>query len=215
MGRNDGFVDVADVFHQKFDLLSIYVGEAIAGGVWDIDHGGTRLDDGFDHFGQVDVVGAAGVFGVEFHVVHKFAGVLHTGDGSFQNVVLVGIEFVLDVVIGGSDTGVDTTALGILEGFGSHFDVFLNGAGQGTDYRPGYSLADLNHRVKVPGTRNRKTGLNDIDPQVFQGLGHLYLFYGIQLAAGHLFAVPERGVKHVNFLGHGLLCFWCYSRWLR
>jgi hypothetical protein len=53
---------------RNFDLLSIYVGEAIAGGVWDIDHGGARLDDGFDHFGQVDVVGAAGVFGVEFHV---------------------------------------------------------------------------------------------------------------------------------------------------
>ena len=71
MAGDDGLIDIVDVVDEEGDLFAVLVREAVAGGIGDIDDGGAGGDDGFDHAGQVFVVGAAGVFGIEFHVIDE------------------------------------------------------------------------------------------------------------------------------------------------
>ena len=90
----------------------------------------------------------------------------------------------------------NTFTLGILQSFGSHVDIFLYGTCQGADGRPGHSLRNFNHRIKIARTGDREPSLYDIHAQGFQLSGHLNLLYGIQLATGNLLAVAKRSVEN-------------------
>ena len=140
MGGDDGAVDAVDVVHEIFDFGSVFMREAISGGVGDVDHGGAGLDDGFYYAGQVFVVGAPGVLGIELYVFHVFLGILGGGDGLLQDVFAVGVELILDVVIARADAGVYSFALGILQGLEGTVDVFHLGSCQGTDGGPGHGF---------------------------------------------------------------------------
>ena len=82
MAGEDGLVDIGYVVDQVSDLFAVLIGEAIAGRIGDIDDSGAGGDHGFDHAGEVFVVGAAGVFGVEFDVADEVTGPFHGLDGA-------------------------------------------------------------------------------------------------------------------------------------
>ncbi len=136
VGGNDHLVDALHVVDQIFDLGTEFRGEAVAGGVGDVYDCGTGADNGFDHAGEIFIVGASGVFGVKLHVFHEFLGEGHGSDSAFENVVAGGVEFIFDVVVRGADTGVDAGAFGIFQRFGGHADVVFDSAGQRADCRP-------------------------------------------------------------------------------
>ena len=198
MGRNDGFVDAVHVFHQVADLGSVFIGQAVARRVGNVDHRGPGLDHGFDHTGEVFVLGAAGIFGIELHVLHVALGIFDGPHGPLDDLLAVGVELVADVAVRGADAGVDALVLGVLQGLHRHVDVFLHGPGQAADGGPGHGLGDFHHGVEVTGARNGKSGLDDIDAQLFQRFGNLDFFNGVELAAGDLFPVAERRVEDVN-----------------
>ena len=81
------------------------------------------------------------------------------------------------------------SVLGILQGLGRYLDVVLDCPGEGTDGGPGHGLGYGYDRCKVAGTGYRESGFDDVDPEGFERIGHLYFFYGVELTAGHLLAV--------------------------
>ena len=167
------------VIHQIFDLCTINVRKTVTGCIGDVNHGCSGIYNSLHHARKIFVIGAAGVFGVKFHVVHKPAGIFHGFHGTLDNFFAVGVEFVFDVYIGCADSGVDAFAFGVFERFGSHFDVFFHGTGERAYYRPGNGFRDFDYRVEIARAGNRKTGFYNIYSQQFQGFGHLNFFDGV------------------------------------
>ena len=190
------------VLVEILDLLAVLIGGAETGRVGDVAHGGAGLGHGLDHAGQILVVGASGVFGVELHVLHILLGVLHGSHGPLDDLLGGRVELVADVALAGADAGVDALVLGILQRLGGHVDVFLHGARQGAYRGPRHGLRDLHHAVEVARTRDGEAGFYHIHAEGFQLTGHLNLFYGVQLATGDLFAITQCGVKNEQSVTH-------------
>ena len=56
--------------------------------------------------------------------------------------------------------------------------------------------------LKSPGLEIGKSRLDDVHAEAFEQLGDFNFFGGVQLAAGDLLAVAERGVENVQSLTH-------------
>jgi len=136
----DGVVYTIYMFHQIFNLLAILRRQTVARRVGDVHHRGTRLDDGFHYAGQILVVRASGIFGIELHVVYIFLGILHGRYCPFDNFLPVRIELIFDMFVTRSYTGMDTLVLGILQGICCHINILLHGTGQGTNRGPRHRL---------------------------------------------------------------------------
>ncbi len=195
------------VVDKVVDLGTILIGEAVAGGVGYIHHRGTGVHHRLHHAGQVLIVGASRILGIELHIIHETAGIFHRFHCPFNDLLAVRVELILDMAVGGTDAGVNPLPLGILERLGSHLDILLHGTGQGTDGGPGHRLRYLHHRIEIAGTRYREAGFNHIHPQQLQRLCNLYLLNGVQLAAGNLFPISQSGVKNKNAFHYFFLLF--------
>ena len=99
MSGNDSILNALYIFKQVFDFISVLPGQAVARGVGDVDHRSTGFNHGFNHTGQVHVVGSSGIFTVKFDIFHVFFGVFCGSYGTFENFFLCGVEFVLDMKI--------------------------------------------------------------------------------------------------------------------
>ena len=73
--------------------------------------------------------------------------------------------------------------------------ISLYGARERADRRLGDGLRNFEHGVEVSGAGDRESRLDDVHAEAFQQLGDLDLFDRVQLAAGNLLAVAERGVE--------------------
>ena len=202
MGGYDCVLDAVYVFEKVLDLLRILVRKAVASGVGYVHHGGAGLYDGLYHACQVLVLCAAGILGVELHVLHIFLGVLDGLDRALENLLAVGVELVLYVVVRGAYSGVDPLVLGILQSLGRSVNVFLDRAAQGAYRRPGHGLGDFNYRVEIAGAGYGETCLYYIDSKLLQRLCNLDFLDGVELTPRDLLAVPECGVEYVDFIVH-------------
>ena len=68
------------------------------------------------------------------------------------------------------------------------------------------SLRTARVSAQIVGS-DRESRLDDVHAEAFQQLGDLDLFDRVQLAAGNLLAVAERGVENVQSLTHILSVF--------
>nr|GFD33840.1 hypothetical protein [Tanacetum cinerariifolium] len=75
--REDGPVDAFHVLVQVLNLGAVFVGQAVAGGIGDVEHCGPGRNHCLAHAGQKLVIGAAGIFGVKLHVFDKALSELH------------------------------------------------------------------------------------------------------------------------------------------
>ncbi len=79
-------------------------------------------------------------------------------------------------------------------------------------------LGDFAHGLEIAGRGDRKAGLDDVDAQVDQRLGHFHLLGQVHARPGRLLAVAERGVEDTNIaLAHDCVPVWggfvrCYLR---
>jgi hypothetical protein len=206
MTGDNGFVDIGDMVYEEGDLLTVLFGQAVAGGIGNIDDGGAGGDNGFDDAGEIIVVGAACVFCVEFHVIYEVLCPFHGLDGTFENLFAVGVELISDMRVRSADAGMDAGAPGGFEGLCGHFDIFLHGAAKAADDGIFDCLCDFFHGMEVTGAGDRETGFDDIDAKGFELEGQFDLFPGVELAAGYLFPVAEGGIKDEDFLvGHSYI----------
>jgi hypothetical protein len=92
------------------------------------------------------------------------------------------------------------------EGLAGGVDIAIHGAGQATD---GAVLDDRGDRLdglEVARTGDGEPRLDDIDPELFQGLGNAHLFLLGHGGAWTLLAIPEGGIENDEmFFAHGAL----------
>ena len=191
-----------DVFVEVLYLLAVLVGSAEASRVGNVADGSSSLGDGIDDAGQVLVVRAACIFGIELHVLDVPLGVLHGTDGTLDDFLGRGVELVADVALARADACVDAFVLGVLQSLGSAVDILLHGAGQSADGRPCDGLADFYHTIEVARARDGEACLDDIYAKCLKLLGNLNFLYRIELTAGHLLAVPQSRVEDEQFVTH-------------
>ena len=204
MDGHGDVLDAAHVLHEAADAPAKVVGQRIAGGVGDVHDRGARGDDGLYDALEELLLGAAGVLGVEFDVVHVPLGVLDRMDGLLDSLLLGQAQLVAQVTGRDAQAGVDAGALGGLEGTGGLVDVLLDRAGQGADHGVVASeLADLVDALEVAGARDGKAGLDDVDLEAQQLAGDENLLVGVHRGTGRLLAVAQGGVKNGDLAGHG------------
>jgi len=77
------------------------------------------------------------------------------------------------------------------------------GRGRHAPQRPQRGLGDGGDGGEVAFGGHSKACFENVDAQVFEGVGHGELFLGGHAAAGGLLAVAEGGVEDLNFVRHG------------
>src|ERR1019366_3101921 len=137
-----GTLDPGHVLAEATNQSAVLFRHGIAGGVGNIDHGGSRGDDSLDHFKQVVRIGAPGVFRVELDVIGELPrqpnGIHRHGEDlallfGQRFAVPVILELAADVNVRGADPGVDAGPLALRQGFAAGLDVGGHGAGEGAD----------------------------------------------------------------------------------
>ena len=93
---------------------------------------------------------------------------------------------------------VDAGAVGKLQGAGGHLDVFVLGAGQRSDARLADGLRDGGDGGEVAFGGHGEAGLNNVDAQILERVGHGELFLRGHAAAGRLLAVAQGGVEEYD-----------------
>ena len=134
---------------EVFDLRPILVGEAIACGVGNVDHSGSGLDDSFDDFSEVLIVGASGILSIELNVIDILLGISYGPYGTLEDLLTGGVELIFNMIVARADTRMDAFMFGILQSLSGAVNVFFHGACQCADSRPSHGFGDLHHRVEV------------------------------------------------------------------
>ena len=174
------------------------LGQRVADGVGQVDRGGAGPDRGFDAAAQEVGVGAGAVLGRPLDVVGMLARQGdRVGDG-LQHLVRLHPQLVFHVQRAGADEGVDALALGAAHRLGGAQDVRPAGAGEARDHRAVVALGRLGDRLdalEIAGRGDREAGLDHVDAEVGQRLGHAQLLVQVHREAGRLLAVAQRGVE--------------------
>ena len=115
VGRQNGLVDAVYVINQIFDLGSVFFRKAIPRSIRNIHHRSSSLDNGFHYPGQVFIVRTAGILRIKLYILYVPACILHCCHCPFDDFLTCRIEFISDMRIRCTDTGMDTLALGIFQ----------------------------------------------------------------------------------------------------
>src|SRR5574344_14950 len=145
MSGKDRLVNAVDVVDKVFDLGAVLGRKTVSGGVRNIDHCRSGLDDGLNYLCKVFVVGAPCILRIEFNIFDILLRILDSSYRALENLFAGGIELVLDMRIRCAYSSMNPLVLGILESIDSDINIFLHGSGERADYRPGNSLGDFSN----------------------------------------------------------------------
>ena len=186
------------------DDIEVVRRRGVADRVGNIDRGRSRRDRLLDDFAQKIEFRACGVFRRELDVVAERLRHLDMLDGGLHDLLLGHLELVLHVNRTGGEEDMDARLGDPLECFRRSFNVVLATPRETADRRAITKLlGDRSHRFKVAGRGNWEPGLDDINPQFNEGLGHLELLGHGHAATGRLLAIAERRVEDDDVVGHG------------
>ena len=93
----------------------------------------------------LDFVGTACILSIELNVLNILFSILDSSYSTFDDFLAGRIELILDMTVAGTDTGMNSLMLGILQSLSSTINIFFYGTGKCTNSRPGYSLRDFYH----------------------------------------------------------------------
>src|SRR5690606_543668 len=149
--------------------------QAVAGRVRNVDDIRAGCDHRLDHTGEEFEIGSSGVFCKELDFYAFALSVLHSPNTLFKYFLACGVELVLDVNVGSSQAGVDTSAPGILQRFCCYVDIIFLGAGERA-YSGFDGFGDFDYRKEIARTRDREPSLDDVNTQPLQGFRYDDLF---------------------------------------
>ncbi len=203
VGGEDDILRAGDLGEEHAEGGGVLLGRGVADGVGDVDGGGAGLDGDGDDLDEEVGVGAGGVFGGELDVVGEGAGEANGLGGLVKSLGAGDLQLGLEVQVGGGEEGVDAGFFGGLNGAGGGFDVLALAAGEGGDAGAPDLAGDRADGVGVTLAGNGKAGLDDVDAEVRELVGHAELFLVVHGAAGGLFAVAKGGVEEDDLVrGH-------------
>ena len=87
------------MLHQIADLGTILIRQAITGSVRDVHNGSSCFDHRLNHTSQVLILRTSGILAIELHVLYESLGVFGGGNGTLNDLLTVGVEFIFDVRI--------------------------------------------------------------------------------------------------------------------
>ena len=167
------------MLHEILNLFAVFKWDAEACCVGDIDNCSTSFDYCFYHASEIFIVGATGVFGVEFHVFNISLGIFYGSHCAFDNLFGGAIEFVFNVAFACANAGVNAFVLSKLQCFGSHIYILFYCTGKGADSRPSNCFRDFDNRLKIARTRNRESCFDNVNAQQLKILCHFNFFHGV------------------------------------
>ncbi len=152
MSGKNSVVHAFYIFHQEFDFISEFPWQAVPCCIGNIYYRSSGFDNRFHHTCQIHIIGTSGIFAIKFHIFHILFGILYSCNGTFQNFFLSRVEFMFNMKLRSSDTGMNTFVLCVLECFGGYIYIFLNSTCQRANRRPGYGFGYFNYRFKIART---------------------------------------------------------------
>ena len=99
-----------------------------------------------------------------------------------------------------SDESMDTSELRAFYRFARGFYIFFQSARKRAHTSLANGARDLFYRVKVPGARRRKTGLDNIYAQLFKLQRKMNLLVRIHRRSWALLAVTKRRIEDYDFI---------------
>jgi hypothetical protein len=102
-------------------------------GVWDVEGGGTGLDDLAQDFTEKVLITPSRILGRELNVLTLCFGILHSSDGALHAFLARNAELVLEVNVRGGQESVDATARRTLNRLVRTINVFLGCASKGSN----------------------------------------------------------------------------------
>ena len=192
-------VYVGDVVEDTGDEVVELLWGGVADGVGNVDSTGTGIDDGFEDTVKVVPVGAGGVHGGEFDIAEVARCPADHFRGQLQDFLVVLLELVHEVDVGAGEEDVDTRVLGVADGVVAGVDGLVVGVGQPGDDGALDLLGNPGDGLKVAGGAEGESSLNDIDTQLVELVGDLYLLVDVQGGARGLFPVPEGRIEYHYF----------------
>ena len=188
-------VDVGHAFPQAFDHVMHLRRCGIAHGVGDVDGGRTGVDDRFHNAAEEVDLRSCGILGGKLHVTAIGASPPHARHGPRKHLVFIHpqLEFAVDRTRCQEDVN---PRLGrMLERLPGPIDVGIIASRQPADRGRRDCFGNVADAGEVAGRGDRKAGLDDIHPQLHEGLGDLQFLGEVHARPGRLFAVAERGVE--------------------
>ena len=173
----------------------MWAGRGVADRVGDVDRGRPGPNRRLHDLAEEILFRPGGVFRREFDVRTVPGGAFHAGHGLLDDLLLVHLELVLPMDRAGGEEDVDPGVLRVLDGLPRPVDVLVPATGQSANRRAAYDLGNLRDGLKIAGRGDRKAGLDHVDTQVDQGLGHFHLFREIHTGAGRLLPVAQGRVE--------------------
>ncbi len=200
-------IDVRHALAERADHAAHLLGHGVADGVGNVDGRGPGVDGRGDHFAEEINLGAGGVFGRELDVWAIARGSAHAGHGPANDLGLVHLELELAMDGAGGQEDVNASLLGVLQRLPGTIDVLIVAASQPADDWAANLLGDSLDGIEIAMRGDGEAGLDDVDAQLDQGLGHFELFANVHAAAGRLLAVAERGIENLDVacVSHGRL----------
>ena len=145
VGRKACLVNAINMLHEILDFVTIFIRQTITCSIRNVHYSSTRLDNSLNDTSQILIIGTACILSIELYVLNILFSILDSSYSTFDDFLAGRIELILDMTVAGTDTGMDSLMLGILQSLSSTINIFFYGTGKCTNSRPGYSLRDFYH----------------------------------------------------------------------
>ena len=185
---------LADIGDQRCVLLRRHV----ADGVRNIQCGRTALNGSLQYAAQEVRIGTGCILCGELDVGDILLCVSDVMCDTLQDIILGHAQLVLHMNRTGRNKGMDARIGRVLDCIVSGIDILLHRAGQRADRGILDRVRDRRNGSGISRRCDSKTGLDDINTQVFQLTGNLNLLREVHAAARRLLTVSERGIKNLD-----------------
>ena len=191
----DRLIGIGNALDEPTDEVAELVGHAVAHRIGDVDRARPGLDHRLQDPAEKIGLGTAGVFRGELNVIGVASRPFDGMHRLLHHLVRGHAQLALHVDGRGGDKGVNTRRLGPGEGLAGDVNILVQGPGQAADRAVLDSRRHGLDGLEVPRAGRGETGLDDIDPELFQGLGDAHLLLLGHGGPGALLAVPEGGIE--------------------
>ena len=145
VSRKACLINAINMFHEILDFVTIFIRQTITCCIRNVHYSCTRLDNSLNDTSQILIIGTACILSIELNVLNILFGIFDCSYSAFDDFLTGRIELILDMTIAGTDTGMDSLMLSILQSLSSTINILFYGTGKCTNSWPGYSLRDFYH----------------------------------------------------------------------
>ncbi len=180
--------------------------DVVAHGIRDVHRAGAGVDHRLEHAAQEIHLGAAGVLRGELHVVGVPARPLDRMHRLLHHLVRCHAQLLLHVDGRGGDEGVDARRAGPARASPARSMSLSRARARPHTVLSFTAGATAWTASKSPGTGDREARLDDVHPQLLQGLGDAHLLVPGHGRARALLAVAQGGIENdqLLFVAHAL-----------